>query len=166
MGNRYIWLSTLALLATAAGYAAAQSARPMPALQSLPTQTQPRPDIARVDPMRAMHDQMADLKAQVAALKQANETLAARVQSLDAGLGQVLTQNVTQAKQIADLTSQLGSVSTKLANHRHPFKYARISYHSQAFVTDVGGIGSKDKYENGAVITGTTDVTSTTEPAQ
>jgi hypothetical protein len=157
----------LALLAIASNPAAAQSVQSMQTPRALPAQVRPDPNtIARVDPMRALADQVAELRKEVAALKQANEALAARVQSLDSGLGQVVTQNVSQNKQLGDLSSQLSGVSSKLANHRHAFKYKWIEFHTDSFVKESGGVASDDKMGNAAVITGTYNVDSQTEPAQ
>jgi hypothetical protein len=167
MRQRIFAAAALSLLAIAMGDVAAQTARPMPTVQGLPAQAKQVPaTIARVDPLRALQDQVAELKAQVATLKQANETLAAKVQALDGGLGQVVTQNVTQAKQINDLSSQISGVSTKLVNHRHPYKYTRVDHYTHKFVTEVGGIGEDDKKELASQITGQPEVNGTTGPAE
>lgn len=157
----------LALLFIASLPAVAQNVQALQTPRALPAQARPAPaTIERVDPVRALQDQVAQLRKELAALKQANEALTAKVQSLDNGLGQVVTQNVTQAKQINDLTSQLGGVSTKLANHRHAFTYQRLKFHTDSFVKESGGVTSDDKVGNAAVIDGSYDVKAETEPAQ
>lgn len=159
--------AALSLLAVASGNAAAQTARPVTTMHSLPPQSGAVPaTISRVDPLRALQDQVAELKAQVAALKQANDALAAKLQTVDGGLGQVVTQNVTQAKQINDLSQQISGVSTKLANHRHAYKHSRVDFRSESFVTESGGVTSSDKKALGTVITATADDKYMTDPAE
>jgi hypothetical protein len=167
MKQRIFLVAAFSLLAIATGDAAAQTAQMTPAIRGLPSQTRPDPaTIARVDPVKALQDQIAELKAQVAALKQANDALAAKVQTLDSGLGQVVIQNVTQAKQINDLSSQLSGVSTKLATHRHSYKYEHVEFMNTHFVTEVGGIGSADKKDLASYINGEPLLSGTTGPAE
>jgi poly-gamma-glutamate synthesis protein (capsule biosynthesis protein) len=87
------------------------------------------------------------------------DALAARVQAVDSGLGQVVTQNVAQAKQISD-------VSSRLASHRHSYTYLDVGWTNEYFVKESGGIGSADKKSLASYVSSKTQQTGTTGPAQ
>jgi septal ring factor EnvC (AmiA/AmiB activator) len=115
--------------------------------------------IARADPVKLLQDEIAQMKQQIAQLQQANQALAARVQAVDSGLGQVVTQNVAQAKQISD-------VSSRLASHRHSYTSLDVGWTNEYFVKESGGIGSADKKSLASYVSSKTQQTGTTGPAQ
>jgi poly(3-hydroxybutyrate) depolymerase len=173
----------MAVSALAVQDAAAQSGRPTSIIRVAPAtpappSTNPQLAVDQIPGAANVYGLISDLNKRVNALekqidqlKQVNaeqtaqlQSLSSQTQNLATALGQTNIKLTSQGQDLAATKQSLAGLTTKFANHKHPFSYLAVDYWNVNVVKESHVSG--DDMQEVAHITGNHPVPSTTGAPQ